>query len=164
VLAILRVLAEHEVDYVVIGGIAVARHGYVRATKDVDIVPNPAPRNLERLLRALRTLEAEPLELQDFRRAELPLELTLESLALGGNWALSTKHGRLDLMQYIGGAVETASDYERLRTEAVESRFRFGAVHFAGYEELLDLKALAGRDADLIDIRALREARGDTVS
>lgn len=162
VLAILRALTEFEVDFVVIGAVAVARHGFVRATKDVDIVPNPASDNLENLLRALKALDASPLELQDFRREELPVDLTLENLALGGNCAFSTKHGRLDVMQYIEGALETAEDYTRLRIDAVDSRFDFGTISFAGYEELLDLKTLAGRDTDLTDIRALREARGDT--
>ncbi len=35
--ALLRALYEHEVDFVVIGGLAVAAHGYVRATKDLDM-------------------------------------------------------------------------------------------------------------------------------
>jgi hypothetical protein len=37
------------VDYVLIGGFAVAAHGYVRATKDVGIVPAGEPANLSRL-------------------------------------------------------------------------------------------------------------------
>jgi len=164
VLAILRVLIEHEVDFVVIGGVAVARHGFVRATKDVDIVPDPARASLGKLLGALSELEAEPLALQDFRHEELALELTLDSLALGGNWDLATKYGRLDVMQYIEGALEAREDYLRLRREAVASDMEFGTVLFAGYHELLDLKQLAGRDVDLTDIRALREARGDTAS
>jgi hypothetical protein len=162
VLAILRVLVLHRVDFVVIGGIAVAAHGYVRGTKDVDVVPSPDPDNLGRLVQALRELDASQLELGDFRHEELPLELGVEGLSQGGNWALQTKHGRLDLMQFIAGALESNDDYARLQSEAVASQFEFGTVLFASYEELLDLKTLAGREADLIDIRALREARGDT--
>jgi hypothetical protein len=37
-------------------------------------------------------------------------------------------------------------------------------VLFASYEDLIDFKNIAGRDQDLIDIRALREARGETDS
>ena len=162
VLAILRVLVEHGVEFVVIGGIAVAHHGFVRATKDLDVVPNPEPDNLERLLAALRQLGAAQLEIGDFRPEELPVDLTAENLALGGNWALSTESGRLDVMQFIEGALETEEDYARLYREAVESRFDFGTVHVVAYEELLDLKLLAGREGDLTDVRALREARRDT--
>ncbi len=162
VYGILGALVRHEVDFVVIGGIAVARHGFVRGTKDVDIVPNPAHGNLTKLVAALQELEAEPLARQDFRRDELPLKRTVESLALGGNWDLSTRRGRLDVMQYIEGALETPEDYNRLRRDAVISDLEVGAVPIAGYEDLLDLKQLAGRDVDLMDIRALREARRDT--
>jgi hypothetical protein len=162
VYGILGTLVKHEVDFVVIGVIAVARHGFVRATKDVDIVPAPTGANLTKLVAALHELEAEPLALQDSRRDELPLELTVATLALGGNWDLSTKRGRLDVMQYVEGALEIPQDYDRLRRGAVVSHLEVGAVAIVGYEDLLDLKQLASRDVDLIDIRALREARRDT--
>ncbi|HEX4110641.1 MAG TPA: hypothetical protein VHX88_21105 [Solirubrobacteraceae bacterium] len=54
------------VDYVIIGGLAVAAHGYVRATEDLDIVPAPDRGNLERLARVLRELGAELLGTGDF--------------------------------------------------------------------------------------------------
>jgi hypothetical protein len=48
-----------EVRFVIIGGIAVGVHGYVRATKDLDIVPDPALENLTRLAYLLREINAE---------------------------------------------------------------------------------------------------------
>ncbi len=39
------------VDFIVIGGVAVGVHGFIRATKDLDIVPDPDPANLDRLAR-----------------------------------------------------------------------------------------------------------------
>ena len=159
--AILGTLARHEVKFVVIGGVAVARHGYVRATKDVDIVPEPGEENLRRLFDALGELDAEPLALGELRPEELPAPLTLEGLLELGNWDLSTKYGRLDILQYVAGKQETAEDYEALAQRADEAHFDFGTVCFVGYEDLIDFKNLAGRDQDLTDIRALREARGD---
>ena len=50
-------LGEAGVEYIVIGGVAVGFHGYVRATKDLDIVPAPDRRNLERLVGVLRALQ-----------------------------------------------------------------------------------------------------------
>jgi len=38
-----------EVDFVLVGGLAVNAWGYLRATRDVDLVPDPSPENLERL-------------------------------------------------------------------------------------------------------------------
>ncbi|HWA53829.1 MAG TPA: DUF6036 family nucleotidyltransferase [Solirubrobacterales bacterium] len=58
---ILRALAEHEVDYVLIGGLAVQTHGHVRTTNDADLIPAPDPANLERLASALSLPEAKAL-------------------------------------------------------------------------------------------------------
>jgi predicted nucleotidyltransferase len=56
---ILAELNRAGVEFLVIGGVAVGFHGYVRATKDVDVVPSPDPQNIQRLARVLRELDAE---------------------------------------------------------------------------------------------------------
>jgi hypothetical protein len=50
---LLRYLHEHGVEYVVLGGFAVVAHGFIRVTKDLDIVPHPTAQNLERLAETL---------------------------------------------------------------------------------------------------------------
>ena len=51
------------VEYVVVGGLAVGAHGVVRATRDVDIVPAPDRRNIDRLAGCLQSLGGEhPIE------------------------------------------------------------------------------------------------------
>lgn len=125
------------------------------------MVPGPDPRNLSRLYGVLETLEAEPIELADFRPGELPYRLSPEGLAQGGNWALATRDGRLDVMQYIEGVLETGEDYAGLARRAERLETPAGPVRFVGYDDLLRMKYAAGRDVDLIDIRALREARGE---
>jgi hypothetical protein len=47
--ALLERLREAEVDFVLVGGLAVNAWGYLRATRDIDLVPNPSPENLARL-------------------------------------------------------------------------------------------------------------------
>ena len=161
-LAILAILVANEVEFLLVGGLAVGYHGYSRATKDIDIVPAPDAGNLDKLWVALVDLEAEMLAFGDVRSRELPVALSAEALRGGANWDLSTNQGRLDVIQYLDGALETPEDYERLRSGAVSGRYSFGTVWVAGYDDLIDLKTLAGRDQDLIDIRALREANDDT--
>jgi hypothetical protein len=89
----------HDVDFVVVGGLAVAAHGFPRATKDVDIVPRPQSGNRRRLFKALRSLDAQPIELGDFRPEELQVPFSPEGLDEGGNWALRTRAGRIDVLQ-----------------------------------------------------------------
>jgi hypothetical protein len=55
---LLLALRDAHVRFVVIGGIAVGVHGHVRATKDLDIVPDPKSENVARLSSLLRELEA----------------------------------------------------------------------------------------------------------
>jgi hypothetical protein len=160
VLAILEALVRHEVDFIVIGGVAVAHHGFLRTTRNIDVVPNPSGVNLGKLWSALRELEARPAALDDMRPDQLPVPLSLESLLLHGNWDLETKHGRLDIRQYVVSALETAEDYKDLRGRAEPNRREFGTIWFIGYADLLDFKNIAGRDQDIIDIRSLEEARG----
>jgi hypothetical protein len=153
---LLAVLSEHDVEFIVIGGISHAAHGYVRGTEDLDIVPDPSPDNLRRLLGALESLDAEPLAVGDFDSDEL-MELNLENLALGGNWLLRTRFGRLDVMQYVEGM----ESYQQLREQAITPDFE-ALPHntlFAGRDDLIALKRAAGREQDLIDIAQLERAR-----
>lgn len=155
--ALLRRLLERGVDFVVIGGLAVAAHGYVRATKDLDVMPDPGRDNLARLLVALRDVHARPVETDEFRAEELPVQFDLDGLAGGGNWALRTDYGRLDVMQRVPGV----DGYGQLRTNALAVQVSdVGAVMFAGYDDLLSMKKAASRDVDLIDVARLEEARG----
>jgi hypothetical protein len=58
---IIETLAQHAVDYVIVGGLAVQTHGHVRTTVDIDIYPRPDASNLSRLADALNALEARVL-------------------------------------------------------------------------------------------------------
>ena len=154
---ILDQLDEAGVEYIVIGGVAVGFHGYVRATKDLDIVPAPDSRNLERLVAALRSLDAELDGAGDFEATELPDPLDAETLALGGNWVLQTRLGRFDVMQWVGDT----ELWDMLSPSAVEVELEGVKVRVAGYDDLVALKKLAARPSDLEDLERLRQARGE---
>jgi predicted nucleotidyltransferase len=154
---ILAALAEEGVEFLLIGGVAVGFHGFVRGTKDVDVVPAPDPENLARLSRALKGLDAQLDGAGDFEDQELPDPLDPEALALGGNWVLNTRLGRFDIMQWIGDDPL----WEKLSRTAVETELGDLKLKIVDYDGLVDLKEKAGRPQDLIDLQRLREARGE---
>lgn len=152
---LLGALAAGQVEFVVIGGFSVIAHGYVRATKDLDIVPDPALDNLTRLADVLADLGAVVRGMEDFEADELP-QPDRDGLALGGNFVFDTDAGRLDVLQLVAPDL----GYNELlpRSEVVEAlgqRFRV-----CGYGDLVRMKEAAGRHEDRLDLKRLREARG----
>lgn len=154
---LLEQLATASVEYIVIGGVAVGFHGYVRATKDLDVVPAPDPQNLRRLAGVLRSLGAELDGAGDFEAGELPDPLDSDALAEGGNWVLQTRLGRFDIMQWQG----ENELWAMLSPAALEVDLDGLMVKVASYADLVTLKQQAGRPSDLEDLARLRQARGE---
>lgn len=154
---LLRTLCEKGVEFVIIGGFAVILHGHVRATKDVDIVPDTSADNVERLWNALVELEARPAEIEGLQPNEMPVAFGKEGLQHGGNWILYTTQGRLDLMPYVADA-EGEIPFGELRQSAVRVDLEeIGhPIWVASVEQLIAMKEHANRDVDRIDVTALR--------
>ena len=152
---LLLALRRAGVNFVVIGGIAVGVHGYVRATKDLDIVPDPEPGNFARLAALLRELDAEHVGAGDFDADEFPYDPTdPEQLAHGANFRLETRLGPLDIMQWVAG-IDGDQAYPTLAREAITVQFRGEQLLVCGLEHLRAMKMAAGRDEDLRDLREL---------
>lgn len=141
----------------VIGGFAVGAHGYPRATKDLDIVPDPEPENLERLASLLSDINASVLGMEEFAEEEV-VHPDAAGLEMGGNFVLATSHGRLDIMQLVGPDFE----YADLDSAAVEDEVFGHRVRFCGFDHLIAMKEQAGRPEDAIDLQRLRESRDGT--
>lgn len=152
---LLLALRKAGVRFIIIGGIAVGVHGYVRATKDLDIVPDPAASNLTRLASLLHDIGAQHVGVGEFSAEEFPYDPTdPEQLAQGANFRLETRLGPLDLMQWVAGIDEDPA-YAALAREAITVPFRDGPLLVCGLEQLIAMKRAAGREQDLIDIREL---------
>jgi hypothetical protein len=152
---LLLALGHASVRFVVIGGIAVGVHGYVRATKDLDIVPDPERENLVRLAVLLRELGAEHVGVGEFTADEFPYDPTdPKQLAQGANFRLETRLGPLDIMQWVAGLEEDPA-YPALAREAIAVAFRGEQVLVCGLDHLRAMKRAAGREEDLRDLREL---------
>lgn len=155
---IARVLLGAGVDFIIVGGLAVGAHGFVRATKDMDIVPNPERSNLRRLASALRELEAAYLDTKDFDAGEFPFDpLKVDDLAQGGNFVMSTRHGRLDVLQWISGVPGDLA-FDHLSAGAQETDVFGMTVRVCSYDDLVAMKRAAGRSQDIEDLKNLGES------
>ncbi len=137
-----------DVAYVIVGGIAVAAHGVVRATADLDIVPQAGAENLERLAQALTDAGAEH-----------PIDgpLTGASLAQPVSFKLHTLHGDVQVLNRM----PSVPPYEQLRQNAIV--VDLGQDRPARVCSLADLRAMklaSGRPRDLVDVAELDELHG----
>lgn len=151
---LLAALDAADVRFVVIGGFAVGAHGFPRATKDLDVVPDPVPDNLKRLAAVLAELDASVLGMDEFSEEEV-VQPDAAGLEMGGNFVLATSSGRLDVMQIVGPDLE----YSDLEAAAIEDEVFGHRVRFCGFDHLVAMKEAANRPEDLIDLQRLRESR-----
>lgn len=143
----LRVLAAHDVEFIVVGGISAILRGAPVVTLDLDVVHRRGPENVRRLLAALRSIDA---RYRHDPRGLVPEERHL--LGPGHN-LLQTTCGPLDAL----GAIEDGLTYDDLLPDSEEMRVGPGlSARVLSLRRLVDLKAAAGRPKDLAVLPTLR--------
>jgi hypothetical protein len=147
-IAVCRLLNAAGVRYVVVGGFALALHGVVRATKDVDILIEPTVDNARRALKALGQLRFGVAGELD------PSEVVAKPLTIIGD------DPRVDLLT-LAWSVRYADAAPRMRTVQIEEV----EVPFPDLDTLIRSKQ-TGRLQDQADVEALehikRLQQGDT--
>lgn len=150
---LLTVLASHEVQFIIVGGVAATIHGSARLTSDLDIVYARDHENLQRLVAALQPL-------QPYLRgapAGLPFQFDEHTLRAGLNFTLTTDAGAIDLLGEIAGA----GGFGALRAHTVDVTL-FGTVHQCiDIDTLIAAKRAAGRPKDLEVIAELEAIRDE---
>ena len=145
---ILLELVDGQVDFVVVGGVAVQAHGHGRSTRDLDVLPNPGLLNLSRLGETLGRLDARLVRSQEPVNVTDPQLLKRVPLV-----PLMTAYGRLDLLNVEHTAGGLA--YEDLRARAVPVQIDGRTIPVAALDDLIRMKRAAGRLVDRDDIGAL---------
>lgn len=136
---LLSVFSSSGVDYLIVGGWAVALHGEPRFTKDLDLLVGGDEANLVRVFEALRLYGAPP------RIVEAARSLRDDEFLFFG-----TAPARVDILRTIPG-IEFAS----ARARAMRITWHGVDVAVIGRDDLIVAKRAAGREQDLRDIRAL---------
>jgi hypothetical protein len=151
---ILRTLIDHQVEFIVIGGVAAVFHGAPLNTFDLDLVHSRTPENLERLLEAL-----DPLNAYYRGQGDRRLKPKVSFLSSPGHHLLMTSAGSLDLLGTVG-LVGAEQGYDELvgHTSEVDVADEFGTlrVRILDLDVLIRLKEEAGRDKDRIALPVLR--------
>ncbi len=100
-----RSLNEHGAKYVIIGGLAVAHHGYMRATWDIDLLVDPEPENVEKIRAALSyladraVLEVKPEDVKQYSVVRIGDELTIDLMARACDVTYNAAIGDLDWVE-----------------------------------------------------------------
>ena len=145
-------LAEHGVEFIVVGGQAEALMGSSRVTYDVDLCYRRTPENLERLAVALGTLN---LTLRG-APPDLKFRLDAQALALGQNYTFEVDgEYPLDLFGYL----EPIGTYEELLSHAETVTIGGRPIRVIGLEDLLRIKRYLGRPKDresLLQLEAIK--------
>jgi hypothetical protein len=149
--SLLETLNERNVRFVVIGGVAVGAHGYLRATADLDLVPDPDPENLNRLIKALDSLDATLPTVGD-----RPFDSAGDAgvIRRGGNVTADTRFGGLDVVQIAQGV----PTYSTLIEDAVDSDLLGVPVRVCSLSRLREMKQAQGRTQDRADLENLPDA------
>jgi len=148
--ALLAALHAHGVRFVVIGGVAVGAHGYLRSTEDLDLVPDPDPANLKLLSTVLDDL-ASTLPTAQGR----PFDPGRDGPVIlrGGNVTADTRFGGLDVVQRLPGVPSFAA----LAQDAVESDLLGIPVQVCSLGRLREMKQGLNRTQDRVDLENLPE-------
>lgn len=148
---ILRVLADHEVDFIVVGGVSATLQGAPVTTFDLDLVHSRAAENLERLLAALLALGAYYRGQGDRR---IPPRISY--LASPGHQLLMTRAGSLDLLGTVGIPGHERG-YQDLLPHAFEMDVGEGLrLRVLALATVIELKEEAGREKDRAVLPVLR--------
>jgi hypothetical protein len=142
---LLLALAEHEVEFLIVGAYALSFHGAPRASGDIDVFVRPSATNAARIWRALIEFGAPVASAgvvqTDFEKPDLVYQIGLPPR-------------RIDLLTSISGV-----SFDEAWSSRVPAEVSGRAVHFIGREMFLRNKQAAGRPKDLADAARLGKAR-----
>jgi hypothetical protein len=136
-------------SFVVIGGFSVIANGFLRATKDSDLLVPDGTETDEAILEFLKRVEA--ARLRDDK------VLTLDDVASSHHIRVRTRHGIVDILR--GGLPPL--DYETVAEEAIDAEAGGEPAKIANLRSIVGFKRLAGRPQDKRDLEELEAFHGE---
>lgn len=132
---------EHEVEYLIVGGYALAFHGAPRFTGDIDVFVRPEPENAKRVLSALVEFgfEFSNLDIEAFQSPDKVIQLGVPPV-------------RVDLLTSRSGV-----SWEQAQAHREPGVFGDVPVSYIGKSDFVTNKRASARKKDLADLEALGE-------
>ena len=152
----IHALMENDVEFVIVGGVAITAYGSAYVTQDLDFCYLRSPSNLKKIANALAPFNP---RLRGFPQ-DLPFIWDERTLLNGTNFTLDTDLGDIDLL----GEVSGVGDYTALRNSSKKLKICGILVEVISIDDLINAKKAAGRPKDLLvlpELEALREALSD---
>src|SRR4051812_16675142 len=145
---VVSALNDAGVVYVIVGGLAVAAHGVVRATRDLDIVPGGDDANMDRLAACLVSLGG---------RHPIDDRLTGAGLARPVSFNVATSHGDVQVLNRMHGV----PPFDELVRDRIQVELAPNLVApICSLAHLRAMKCAAGRPRDRVDLSELAELHG----
>ena len=138
---LLELFNAHKVEYVIVGGYALAFHGAPRYTGDIDLLIKPDRENAQKVLNALKDFGFAELDLSsnDFSSPENVVQLGVPPV-------------RIDIITSLTGV-----SWEQAASNRVNATYGDVPVYYIGKQEFIANKKALSRHKDLADIEALGE-------
>jgi len=136
---LLHILNANNVEYVIIGGYAVAFHGFIRATKDIDILFRNSSNNITQLIKAL----------ESFGIPNESIDKNLFS-EFGRIVRIGTPPMMVELINGIDGV-----SFEEVWKNKVLGKYDTENIFFISLTDLKKTKHASGRPQDLRDLKEL---------
>jgi hypothetical protein len=138
---LLELFNAHKVEYLIVGGYALAFHGVPRYTGDIDIFVKPDTENALRILKALDEFGFGSLDLkeEDFRSPNKVVQLGYPPV-------------RIDIITSISGL-----SWDEAYEELDKGKYGDVPVYYIGLNHYILNKRASGRKKDIADLEALGE-------
>lgn len=144
---ILELLNKHQVEYIVVGGVAAVVQGAPVTTFDLDALVRVDEVNADRLVAAFEDLDAR------FREHDSVIRPTREDILAGGHLLLLTRAGPFDVLGFIGDKMR----YEDLIDTSPEVQMTVGKFRVLDLKEVIRQKRATDRPKDRAVIDLLEE-------
>ena len=138
---LLALFNAHKVNYLIVGGYALAFHGSPRTTGDIDILVQPSKTNAKRILNALHKFgfQSAGLIANDFAKPDRIIQLGVPPV-------------RVDLITSISGV-----SWQQAHRHKMKGTYGTVPVYYIGLEQFIANKRAIGRKKDAADLEALGE-------